>query len=45
MILPMDLLCADAHSTIARLLIEELESQQPQDQDCIDELCKVFEAG
>ncbi|KAL9006440.1 MAG: hypothetical protein Q9188_000794 [Gyalolechia gomerana] len=31
--------------TTARLLIEELESQQSQEVDCSDELCKVFEAG
>ncbi|KAI4158144.1 MAG: hypothetical protein L6R39_000529 [Caloplaca ligustica] len=30
---------------IARLLIEELESQQTQDQECIHELCKVFEGA
>ncbi|KAL8987353.1 MAG: hypothetical protein Q9177_003426 [Variospora cf. flavescens] len=30
---------------IARLLVEELDSQQPQDQDCIDELCNVLDGG
>ncbi|KAI4290344.1 MAG: hypothetical protein L6R35_000381 [Caloplaca aegaea] len=28
---------------ITRLLVEELDSQQPQDQDCIDELCNVLD--
>ncbi|KAL8654418.1 MAG: hypothetical protein Q9210_001512 [Variospora velana] len=39
-------LCAhDAPSLIARLLVEELDSQQPQDQDCIDELCNVLDGA
>ncbi|KAL9596158.1 MAG: hypothetical protein Q9219_005978 [cf. Caloplaca sp. 3 TL-2023] len=29
----------------ARLLIEELDTQKPQDHSCINEICKVFEAG
>ncbi|KAL8759175.1 MAG: hypothetical protein Q9199_000933 [Rusavskia elegans] len=29
----------------ARMLIQELESGQSQDQQCIDELCKVFEGA
>ncbi|KAI4095900.1 MAG: hypothetical protein LQ344_001281 [Seirophora lacunosa] len=30
---------------IARLLVEELDDQQPQDQHCIDELCKVLDGA
>ncbi|KAL8960327.1 MAG: hypothetical protein Q9193_002951 [Seirophora villosa] len=30
---------------IARLLVEELDNQQPQDQNCIDELCKVLDGA
>lgn len=37
--------CADLCSLTARMLIQELESGQSQDQHCIDELCKVFEGG
>lgn len=38
-------LCAELCSLTARMLIQELESGQSQDQHCIDELCKVFEGG
>ncbi|KAI4188862.1 MAG: hypothetical protein L6R41_001883 [Letrouitia leprolyta] len=31
--------------TTARLLIEELDDQQTEEVDCIDELCKIFEAA
>lgn len=37
--------CTDLCSLTARMLIQELESGQSQDQQCIDELCKVFEGG
>lgn len=36
---------SDTRSTTARLLIEELDDQQTEEVDCIDELCKIFEAG
>ncbi|CAO1604556.1 sporulation-specific protein 22 [Xanthoria calcicola] len=38
-------LCAELCSLTARMLIQELESGQSQDQHCIDELCKVFEGA
>lgn len=42
---PTVLYIANTRSLTARMLIQEAESQQSQNHELVEELCKVFEAG